>query len=124
VITAETRACGLCRAPLAGDDVACGKCGRMPCPRVETWPDGAKRFLFLLLLTDALATKLKGFTEQQQLEYLLENVMRGRYYGGEVLSRSANAANCYPYFVKLLEEWKSRGSPNDANAIAQLRGAS
>jgi hypothetical protein len=101
-----------------------GSAGACRARASRLWPDGAKRFLFLLLLTDALATKLKGFTEQQQLEYLLENVMRGRYYGGEVLSRSANAANCYPYFVKLLEEWKSRGSPNDANAIAQLRGAS
>lgn len=122
MITETTRACAACRNLIDDGDAACPKCGRVPCPRVDLWPEGARRLLFLFLLTDALATKLDA-TEQQQMEWLLENVMRGRYYGGRVLPRSASAADCYPFFLELLEEWKACDSPNEVNAIAQLRGA-
>jgi hypothetical protein len=122
MITETTRACSACRNLIDDADAKCPKCGRIPCPRVELWPEGARRLLFLFLLTDALATKLDA-TEQQQMEWLLENVMRGRYYGGRVLPRSAPAADCYPFFIELLEEWKACDSPNEVNAIAQLRGA-
>lgn len=92
------------------------------CPHTIEWPEEGKRFLWLLLLTDALTTKLNAPAEEQW-QWLLIKAIRGRYYEGRVVTYSAPAAVCYPEFVKLLERWKVAGSPTDFKAIARLRGA-
>lgn len=90
-------------------------------PRVEEWPDGAKRLLYLFILVDAIGIKMSA-TEQQQAEWLLENAMRGRHYEGRLVSYSATAAQCYEEFLRLFQRWTEAGSPTDFAAVAQLRG--
>lgn len=121
-ITATTRRCGACFELLDGPETRCPKCGTEQCVPVGDWPVGAKKFLYLLVITDALITKL-GASEQTQAEFLLENAIRGRYYKGRLIPRAAAAAHCYPQFLELFEKWQAEGSPTDFTAIAQLRGS-
>lgn len=122
MITEHTMRCGACPELLEPDQEACPKCGRKQAPRVGDWPVGAKRFLCMLIVVDALAPRLQ-LTEQQQFEFLLENAIRGRYYDGELVSYAAGAAECYPKFVELYRRWQEAGQPTDFAAIARLRAA-
>lgn len=120
MITTATRRCPACRELVDGEQ-ECPRCNRAQTPPLAEWPAGAKRFLLLLLLTDTLAMRIRA-TEQQQMEFLLENTMRGRYYQGRLVPYAASAADCYPEFTRLLARWQAQGSPTDVAAIAALRG--
>lgn len=120
-ITETTRRCPRCFDLLDGDQRECPRCGRTLPPHPSDWPEGARKLLFLLVIVDALATKLTA-SEEEQLCWLLENKMRGRFYEGRLLSYAATAAECYPEFVRLHERWVAAGSPTEFAAIAQLRG--
>lgn len=121
MITATTRRCPRCTTLLDGDEKACPTCGREQAPPISVWPDGSKRFLFLLTIVDALWSKLEA-TEQQQFEWILENAMRGKFYEGRLVAYAATAAECYAEFVILLAKWHAAGAPTDFAAIARLRG--
>lgn len=120
-ITMATRRCAACPELLDEGAQVCPSCGRAVAPAVSEWPDGARKFLLLMVVVDAIATKI-GATEQQQLEWLLENAMRGRYYEGRLVSYAASAADCFPEFLILRDKWIAAGSPTDFATIAQLRG--
>lgn len=122
MITETTRRCGACPELLDGDVKICPSCGTKVSVPIGDWPDGAKRFLCMLIVVDAVITRLH-LTEQQQLDWLLENAIRGRYYSGELVGHSATAADCYPQFLKLFQRWREAGAPTDFAAIARLRAA-
>lgn len=122
MITEATRKCRTCGELYQLGDAECTKCGRSFCTPPEEWPDGAKRLLFLLVIVDSLATKLNE-PEEEQLFWLLENKMRGRWFDGRLVTHAASAAECYPEFLRLFEKWRAAGSPTDFTAVAQLRGA-
>lgn len=121
MITETTRRCGACPELLDATQATCPKCGRAQAPVLTDWPVGAKRFLCMLIVVDAVATRLH-LTEQQQVEWLLENAIRGRWYDGELIPYAASAAECYPKFLELYRRWQESGAPTDFTAIAQLRG--
>ena len=121
MITETTRRCSACSELIDGAVEACPKCGRNQAPPIAEWPVGAKRFLAMLIVVDAVATRLH-LTEQQQVEWLLENAIRGRYYEGRLIPYAASAADCYPQFLELYRRWQEAGQPTDFPAIAQLRG--
>lgn len=118
-ITATMRRCSACF--LEGTEAECPRCNRKLVPPMEQWPAGARKFLYLLILTDTVAVRL-GATEQSRHEYLLENAIRGRYYEGKLIPYAANASECYPQFLTLFERWQAQGSPTDFVTLAQLRG--
>lgn len=120
MITATTRRCSACPELLDGDAKVCPKCGREIAPPIADWPVGSKRFLCMLIVVDAIATRL-SLTEQQQYEFLLENAIRGRWHEGQLIPYAASAADCYPRFIELYRRWQESGAPTDFAAIAQLR---
>lgn len=120
-ITATMRRCSACNHLLDGTEETCPNCGRTPAPLIGDWPVGAKRFLCMLIVVDAVATRLH-LTEQVQLEWLMENAIRGRWYEGELIPYAASAADCYPKFLDLYRRWQESGAPTDFAAIATLRG--
>lgn len=122
MITAETRRCGACPELLEPDQLECPKCGHRKAPRVEDWPVGAKRFLCMLIVVDAVVTRI-DLTEDQQFSWLLENAFRGRRFNGESVPFAATAADCYPHFVDTYRRWQEAGAPTDFAAIARLRAS-
>lgn len=120
-ITETTRRCSACSKPFDGTAITCPDCGRKHAPPVATWPEGAKRFLYLLVIANALQLKLDS-PEQLQLEWLMENVIRGRYYEGRLVPYAATAVECYPQFLELLARWQAAGAPTEFAAIAALCG--
>lgn len=121
MLTELTRRCGACGELYQLGTDACTKCGQGKCTPPSEWPVGAKRFLMLLIITDSLATRLHA-PEEQQLFWLLENAIRGRWYSGELVPYAATAADCYPRFIEIYRRWQEAGAPTEFTAIAQLRG--
>lgn len=121
MITETTKRCSVCATVLDGVEHKCPRCGTEQCVPIAEWPAGARKFLYLLVITDILAIKL-GASEQTQLEFLLENAIRGRYYDGKLITRAASASHCYPQFLTLFERWQAQGSPTDFVALGLLRG--
>lgn len=120
MITETTHRCCACSELLDGPEKACPKCGREQTPPIAEWPVGAKRFLCMLIVVDAVATRLH-MTDQQQHDWLLESAIRGRWYRGELVPYAASAAECYPQFIDIYRRWQESGAPTDFAAIAQLR---
>ena len=122
MITETTRRCDRCPELLSADDKVCPSCGHRPAPLVAEWPQGAKRFLCMLIVVDAVVTRIH-LTEQQQLEWLLQSAMRGRRLNGANVPYSASPAECYEKFAELFQRWQEAGAPNDFAAIARLRAS-
>jgi hypothetical protein len=114
----EKHLCRQCRTTFALTEPACPNCGRAACPAHTTWPAGAKRLISLLVLVDAVA-EVHG--EQVRWERLLSNSFKGRRYGDVMLEWAADPAAAYQVLEKAIEAWQAAGSPNDFDALLQIR---
>lgn len=121
-ISEITRRCSACPELLNNGEHVCPRCGREQAPLLTDWPVGAKRFLCMLIVVDAVLTRLE-LTEQEQYEWLLEKAIRGRWFGGTLVPYAAGAGDCYPQFIAIYRRWQEAGAPTDFAAIAQLRGS-
>lgn len=123
MITATSRGCTSCGRLLPEPPAApvCSSCGVLACVPLAEWPAGAKRFLTLLTLADAVAMLLEH-TEQARWEWILRKAIRGRWYGARLVPHTAPAADCFPVALRLVEAWEAAGRPTDFASVARIRG--
>jgi hypothetical protein len=113
VISAETRTCQTCARVLPEEPPhICPNeaCHRVAVPLVSTWSVDVKRWLVGRFVARYFAP-WKAATVQYRWERLLVSVVAGETWGGRMIGRVADPAECYAVAVKESEAWASAERP-------------